>query len=85
MRKKYHYQLKKFEEKKRSGDRDQQSKNYYSKITFLMAMIEDYLKQISKDTHNEEFRMGFIFFNEGLSVMKPARQKTIPVFVHAGS
>lgn len=41
--------------------------NYYSKIVFFMAVIENYLKKIlnsGKDVVlNGDFRVGFVFFN----------------------
>lgn len=54
---------------------------YFSQISFFMAVIENYLKKLKNQTHASEFRVGFIFFNEFIHILKPAKQRTIPTFV----
>ena len=44
-----------------------------------MAVIESYLEKLCKEQQNEEFRIGFIFFNEAIFLMKPTKQTFIPV------
>lgn len=59
--------------------------NYYSKIVLFMAIVENYLKKIKMHSQYSEFRVGFVFFNESVFIMKPTKQKTIPTFVHQTS
>lgn len=44
-----------------------------------MGVIESYMEKISKEHQNEEFRVGFVFFNEAIFLMKPTKQNFIPV------
>ena len=54
---------------------------YQSKISFFMSIIEGYLRDNNKDKLLEQFRVGFVFFNESIYVLKGAVQKSIPVYV----
>jgi hypothetical protein len=54
-----------------------------SKLTFLYAVLEHNLKKIKTEHNKGDFRVGFIFFNDYLYVLKAAKQKSIPVYVHS--
>jgi hypothetical protein len=55
--------------------------NYFSKISLFMAIIENYLNKLKSLPQYSEFRIGFVFFNEGIYILKPTKQKMIPTFV----
>lgn len=63
------------------------SEEEFSKLAFLYAMIEHNLKYMnSKSTAGKkktpDFRVGFIFFDDCLTILKAAKQKNIPMYVH---
>jgi hypothetical protein len=45
-------------------------------------MIEYNLKNLNLKNKKNESRVGFIFFNDVLQILKANKQKTIPVYVH---
>lgn len=50
-----------------------------------MAFIENHLNKLKANANNNtlfnQFRIGFIFFNEFIHILKPVKQKQIPVIV----
>lgn len=38
-----------------------------------MSIVENYLKKIKSHSQYNEFRVGFVFFNESVFIMKPTK------------
>lgn len=46
-----------------------------------MAIIQHTLGKMREQFQLGQFRIGFVFFNEAIYIMKAGKQRTIPTFV----